>query len=158
MIKINKPAEPVNNPQPNFQQKRDFTRVIDAAEPFWENFLPDPENHIARGVLWVPDGMQPTADLSYDKPRRRVRLVIRLHTNNAFTPLQLQSFRRAQNETEGLSYLAIDEESNILQIRSQSVLPAPFMARAIVPEVIKDAVLLLQNDNLKDFVQHAVSY
>lgn len=158
MIRANYSQDFEDNNQNNDTSNRDFTRIRKAADPFWQEVLPKPEDHIASGILWLPDGMLPTADLSYDKHRKRVRLVIRLHANNAFTPSQLQSFRRAQNETEGLSYLAIDEESNILQIRSQSVLPASIMAKAIVPEVIKDTVCLFRNDNLRDFVRNAVSY
>jgi hypothetical protein len=158
MIRRNEPVDTVNDTQPTSHEKRDFTRVLEAAGPLWEPFLPDPREHVGRGFLWLPDGMQPTADLSYDKHHRRVRLVVRLHANDAFTSMQLRSFRRVHNEAEGLSYLAIDEETNVLQIRSQSVLPAPIMAGAIVPEVVRDAVRLLGNHILKDFLQHSVSY
>jgi hypothetical protein len=137
---------------------RDFTRIRRAAKPFWEEFLPKSEDQVARGILWVPDGMAPTADLSYDKDRKRIQLMIRLHVKDGFSSSQVRSVRRAQDRTSGLCSIALDEDGHIVRIRSQSVLPAAVMAQAVVPHVVEDAVTLLEDENLRDIVNSSVSY
>ena len=157
MIMRNDTPEFENSCQNCRDPERDFTRVLQAAKPLWQQILPDPENHIARGLVFtINRGI--TADLSYNKYHKRVLLMIRLRLNNDLSPLQKQSVEKVQNESQGLSSVAFDKDSHILKIRSQSVLPAAVLAGAVVPQVIKDAVKLLDDENLRDIVEHSVSY
>ena len=157
MIIRNETPEIDRNCQNRRKAIRDFNRVLQAAKPLWQEFLAKPENHTARGLVFTTDrGI--TADLSFNKHRKRVILMIRLRTNNDLTPLQKRSVRRLQSESQGLSSIAFDEDSHILKIRSQSVLPATVLAEAVVPQVFEDAVQLLDDENLRDIVNQSVSY
>lgn len=156
MIRRNEPFQ--KEDQRNLQATRDFTRILRAARPYWEEFLPQPKDHIARGLVCTESGTGLTADLCFDKPRKRIRLVIRLHPRSDLSPSQLQSVSKVQNETEGLSSIAFDKENRIITIRSQSVLPASIMAEVVVPQVVEDAITLLGDDNLKDIVEQSLSY
>jgi len=147
-----------SNEQNNNLERRDFTRILQAAEPFLEVFLSLPEKHIARVIVSTAIGKAFTADLSFNKYRKRVILVTRLLIKNGLSSSQLQSILRLQSKIEGLSSPAVDEETGIVKIRSQSVLPAPILANAVVPHVIKDAVAILEDDALRDIVDHSVSY
>ena len=143
--------------RPNRQDpRRDFTRILRAAKPLWQEVLSTPEKHIARGLVFTTNrGI--TADLSFNKQHKRVLLMIRLRTNN-LSSLQEASVTKVQNETQGLSSVALDKNTRILKIRSQSVLPAAVLAEAVVPHVFKDAMAILNDDNLKEIVEHSVSY
>lgn len=156
MIRKNKPFREVNSSM-NPQSSLDFTRIMRAANPLWQEVLPNPENHIARGLVFVANkGI--TADLSFNKHRKRVLVMIRLHPKNGLSPSQLQSLSKVQNEIKGLSFISFDKENRIITIRSQSVLPTSIMAEVVVPQVIEDTVALLDDDNLKDIVAQSVSY
>jgi hypothetical protein len=145
--------------RPNRQDpSRDFTRILRAARPLWQEFLPQPENDMARGLVFTARGTAFRADLCFDKPRKRIRLVVRLHLRDDLSPSQSQSVTKVQNETEGLGSLTFDKENRIVKISSQSVLPASIMATAVVPQVVEDAVALLNNDNLRDIVDHSLNY
>jgi hypothetical protein len=136
---------------------RDFTRILRAAKPLWQQFLAKPENHIARGLVFTTDrGI--TADLSFNTHRKRVILMIRLRANNDLSSAQRQSVEKVQNESQGLSSVAFDKDSRILSIRSLSVLPAAVLAEAVVPQVFGDAIQLLDDENLRDIVNQSVSY
>jgi hypothetical protein len=158
MIKQNCSSDLESHDQNNDIESRDFTRILRAAEPLLEVFLPQPENHIARVLVSTAIGKAFTADLSFNKYRKRVILVIRLRTKNGLSSSQLQSILRLQSRIEGLSSLTFDEETGIVKIRSQSVLPAPILAKVVVPHVIQDAVAILEDDYLKDIVDQSVSY
>jgi hypothetical protein len=157
MIRRNYSSEFEKDDQDRQKPSRDFTRILRAAKPLWQEVLPKPENHIARGLVFAANrGI--TADLSFNKHRKRVLLMIRLHPKNGLSSSQLQSVSKVQNETEGLSSVSFDKENRIITIRSQSVLPASIMAEVVVPQVVEDAVTLLGNDNLRDIVEQSVSY
>ena len=157
MIARNETLNPSEGNQGDPQSIRDFTRVLRAAKPFWEEFLSQPEDHVARGLVFTANrGI--TADLSFNTHCKRVILMIRLRPNNNLSPSQRQSVKKVQNETQGLSSVAFDEEGRILKIRSQSVLPAAVLAQAVVPQIFEDTVALLEHDNLKDIVDQSVSY
>jgi len=158
MIRRNEELNPIEDNRSEPQSIRDFNRILEAAKPLWEQFLVSPEKHIARGVLYTANNRLPKADLSFNQPKKRVLLMIRLRTNNDLSPLQKQSIDKVQNETQGLSSVAFDKKSRMLKIRSQSVLPAAVMARTVVPEVVKDAIAIFEDDNLKDIVEQSVSY
>lgn len=146
-----------NDGQNSQEPSRDFNRVLRAAKHLWQEFLTKPENHTARGLVFTTDrGI--TADLSLNTHRKCVILMIRLRTNNNLSPLQEESVTKVQNETQGLSSVAYDKNTRILKIRSQSVLPAAVLADAVVPQVFKDAVALLDDENLRDIVDQSVSY
>jgi hypothetical protein len=139
------------------EASRDFNRILQAAKPLWQEVLKQPENHIARGLVFTTDrGI--TADLSFNRHRKRVTLMIRLRPNNDLTPWQRQSIGRVQSENQGLSSIAFDEDIHTLKIRSQSVLPATVLAEAVVPQVFEDAVQLLADENLRDIVNQSISY
>lgn len=157
MIRRNEKLNPLEDNQNDPQSTRDFNRILEAAKPLWEQFLVKPEKHTAKGILYTNNNRLPKADLSFNQPKKRVILIIRLRTNS-LSPLQEQSINKVQNEREGLSSVAFDKNTRMLKIRSQSVLPAAVMARAVVPQVVKDAVALLEDDNLKDIVEQSVSY
>jgi len=157
MIMRNDTPDFENDDQNSQEPSRDFNRVLRAAKPLWQEFLAKPENHTARGLVFTTDrGI--TADLSFNKHRKRVILMIRLQTNNNLSPLQEESVTKVQNETQGLSSVAFDKNTRILKIRSESVLPAAVLADAVVPQVFEDAVALLDDENLRDIVDHSVSY
>jgi hypothetical protein len=158
IIRRNEQSDLPEDNQDDLQSMRDFSRIRRAANHLWQEFLPKPENHTARGLVFTASGAAITADLSFEKPKKCVLLMIRLRINDKLTPSQARSIAKVQNETIGLSCIAYDEDGHILKIRSQSVLPAAVMAQAVVPQVIKDAVALLEHDNLKDIVEHSVSY
>jgi len=137
--------------------RRDFNRILRAAKPLWQEVLKQPENHVARGLVFTTDrGI--TADLSFNRHRKRVILVIRLRPNNDLTASQEQFVRRVQSESQGLSSIAFDEDTRILKIRSQSVLPAAVLAGAVVPQVFEDALKLLTDERLRDIVSQSISY
>lgn len=139
------------------ETSRDFTRIMRAANPLWQEVLPKPENHTARGLVFTANrGI--TADLSFNKHRKRVLMMIRLHPRNSLSTSQLQSLSKVQNEIKGLSFVSFDKENRIITIRSQSVLPTSIMAQVVVPQVIEDAVALLEDDDLRDIVEQSVSY
>jgi hypothetical protein len=157
MIMLNDTPEFENSRKNRKDPKRDFTRILRAAKPLWQQVLPNPEKHIARGLIFTTNrGI--TADLSFNEHRKLVILMIRLRTNNDLSPLQEQSVKKVQSENQGLSFIAFGENKRILKIRSQSVLPAGVLAGAVVPQVIKDAVKLLDDENLRDIVEHSVSF
>ena len=157
MIRRNEELNPIEDNTNDPQSMRDFTKILCAANDLWQKVSSMPENHTARGLVFTANrGI--TADLSFEKPKKRVILMIRLRTNNNLSPSQEQSINKVQNETQGLSSVAFDKNTRMLKIRSQSVLPAAVMATAVVPEVVKDAVAILENDNLKDIVEQSVSY
>jgi len=158
MIRRNEKLNPLEDNQNDPQSTRDFNRILKAAKPLWEQFLVKPEKHTAKGILYTTNDRLHTADLSFEQPKKRVLLMIRLRTNNDLSPSQEQSINKVQNETQGLSSVAFNKNTRMLKIRSQSVLPAAVMARAVVPQVVKDAVALLEDDNLKDIVEQSVSY
>ena len=142
------------NPQ---DRRREFTWILRAAKPLWQEFLTKPEDHTARGLVFTTDrGI--TADLSFNTHRKRVILMIRLRANNDLSSSQRQSVEKVQNESQGLSSVAFDKDSRILSIRSQSVLPAAVLAEAVVPQVFEDAVQLLDDENLRDIVNQSISY
>ena len=157
MVKKNEKLNPLNGNQNDPQSIRDFNKILKAARPLWEQFLVKPEKHTARGILYTTNDRLHTADLSFEKPKKRVILMIRLRTNN-LSPLQEQSINKVQNESQGLSSVTFDKNTRMLKIRSQSVLPAAIMAKAVVPQVVKDAVAILEDDNLKDIVEQSISY
>ena len=136
---------------------RDFTRILRAAGPFWQEVLSQPENHTARGLVFTTNRAI-TADLSFNTHRKCVILMIRLRTNNYLSPSQEQFVKKVQSESQGLSSIAIDEDNRILKIRSQSILPAALLAEAVVPQVFEDAVQLLDHENLRDIVNQSISY
>jgi len=157
MIMRNDTPDFENDNQNSQEPSRDFNRVLRAAKPFWQEFLAKPENHTARGLVFTTDrGI--TADLSFNSLRKRVILMIRLRTNNELSPSQEQSVKKVQSESQGLSSISFGENKRILKIRSQSVLPAAVLADAVVPQVFEDAVALLDDENLRDIVDHSVSY
>jgi hypothetical protein len=157
MIMRNKTPEFENDHQNRKDPSRDFTRILRAAKPLWQQVIAQPENYIAKGLVFTTDrGIR--ADLSFNKLRKRVMLIIRFRPNNELTPSQRQSVRKVQNESQGLSSIAFDEESRILRISSQSVLPAAVLADAVVPQVFEDAVAILEDDNLRDIVEHSINY
>jgi hypothetical protein len=157
MIRRNYSAEFEKDNQNHQNPSRDFTRILRAAKPLWQEVLQQPKNHIARGLVFTTDrGI--TADLSFNTHRKRVTLMIRLRTNNDLTPSQEQSVRKLQRESQGLSSITFGEDKRILKIRSQSVLPAAVLAEAVVPQVFEDAVQLLDDDNIRDIVDQSVSY
>ena len=158
MIRRNEKLNPLNNNSCDLQSTRDFNRILEAAKPLWEQFLVRPEKHTARGVLYTNNNRLPKADLSFNQPKKRVILIIRLRTNNDLSPSQEHSINKVQNEREGLSSIAFDKNTRMLKIRSLSVLPAPIMAKAVVPQVVKDAIAIFEHDDLKDIVEHSVSY
>lgn len=155
MIRRNEPFQ--KESQGKLQATRDFTRIMRAAKPLWQEVLPKPENHIVRGLVFAANrGI--TADLSFNKHRKRVLLMIRLRPNNGLSPSQKESVKKMQNESQGLSSIAFDEDSRILKIRSQSVLPAAVLAEVVVPQVFEDTVQLLDDENIKDIVEQSLSY
>ena len=157
MIMQNETPEFENDDQNPQDRRREFTRILRAAKPLWQEVLSTPEKHIARGLVFTTNrGI--TADLSFNKHRKRVLLMIRLRTNNDLSPSQKQSVEKVQNESQGLTSIAFDKNSRILRIRSQSVLPAAVLADAVVPQVFEDTVQLLDDENLRDIVDHSVSY
>jgi len=157
MIMRNKAPEIEHNYQNRRKTIRDFTRVLRAAKPLWQEVLQQPENHIARGLVFTTDrGI--TADLSLNTHRKRVILMIRLRTNNELSPSQEQSVKKVQSESQGLSSISFGENKRILKIRSQSVLPAAVLADAVVPQVFEDAVAILDDENIRDIVNQSVSY
>ena len=158
MIRRNEKLNPIEDNSNDPQSMRDFNRILKAAKPLWEQFFVKPEKHIARGILYTANDRLPKADLSFNQPKKRVLLMIRLQISNDLSPLQEQSINKVQNETHGLSSVAFDKKSRMLKIRSQSVLPAAVMAATVVPEIVKDAVAILENDNLKDIVEQSISY
>src|SRR4030042_2794549 len=92
-----------DNPEFNHDGKtrknkiRDFTRILRAANPFWQEILPQPENHTARGLVFTTNrGI--TADLSFNTHRKRVILMIRLRTDNDLSPSQEQFVKKVQSE------------------------------------------------------------
>jgi len=151
MIMRNYSTKLKKHDQDRKKPNQDFTRILRAAKPHWEEFLSQPKDHIARGLVWTVNGRGHTADLCFDKRRKRIRLVIRLHLKNGLSSSQLQAISKVQNETEGLSSLVLDKENAIITINSLSVLPTSILADAVVPQVFQDALLLLGNDTLMDF-------
>ncbi len=158
MIMQNKVPDFENDGQESQEPSRDFTRILRAARPLWQEFLSQPENDMARGLVFTARGTAFRADLCFDKLRKRIRLVIRLHPQKLLSPLQLLSISKVQNRIEGLSSLTLDEEDRIIKIMAQSVLPASIMAKAVVPQLVEDAVALLDDDNLRDIVDDSFSY
>jgi hypothetical protein len=158
MIRRNYPLENTENNKKKTDSTRDFTRIRKAAKPFWQEFLPRPENDSARGLVFTASGSAITADLSYEEPKKHVLLMIRLRPSNDLTPLQEKAIKKVQNESQGLSSVAFDEEMRMLRIRSQSMLPAAILANVVVPHVIKDAVTMLEDESLKDIIEQSVSY
>jgi len=158
MIRRNKKLKPLENNTNDLQAIRDFNRILEAAKPLWEQFLVRPEKHTARGILYTNNNRLPRADLSFNQPKKRVILIIRLRTNNDLSPSQEQSINKVQNERAGLSSVAFDRNTRMLKITSLSVLPASVMARAVVPQVVKDAVAIFEDENLRDIVNQSVSY
>ena len=145
MIRRNKKLKPLENNTNDLQAIRDFNRILEAAKPLWEQFLVRPEKHTARGILYTNNNRLPRADLSFNQPKKRVILIIRLRTNNDLSPSQEQSINKVQNERAGLSSVAFDRNTRMLKITSLSVLPASVMARAVVPQVVKDAVAIFED-------------
>ena len=157
MIRRDYSSEFKKDNQDHQNQSRDFTRILRAAKPLWQEVLPKPEKDIVRGLVFAANrGI--TADLSFNTHRKRVILMIRLRTNNGLTPSQEQSVRKVQSESQGLCSIVLDEDSRILKIRSQSVLPAAVFAEVVVPHVFEDAVQLLDDDKLRGIVDQSVSY
>jgi len=158
MIMRNDTPEFENDDQNSQEPSLDFTRIRRAAKPFWDEFPPEREDRIVRGLVATEIGKAITADLSFDKQRKRVQLMIRLRVIAGFSPSQVQSVRRMQDQTCGLCFIALDEDGHIVRIMSQSVLPAAVLADAVVPQVFKDVVALLNDDNLRDIVAQSLSY
>jgi len=157
MIRRNEELNPIEDNTNVPQSMRDFTKILRAANDLWQEVLSRPEKHTARGLIFTANrGI--TADLSFNKHRKRVILMIRLRANNNLSPLQEQFINKVQNESQGLSSVAFDKNTRMLKIRSQSVLPAAVMAKAVIPQIVEDAVKLLEDDNLKDIVEQSVSY
>ena len=100
MIRRNKKLKPLENNTNDLQAIRDFNRILEAAKPLWEQFLVRPEKHTARGILYTNNNRLPRADLSFNQPKKRVILIIRLRTNNDLSPSQEQSINKVQNERE----------------------------------------------------------
>ena len=79
MIMRNDTLKFVEDAQTRQNQIRDFTRILRVAKPLWQQVLAEPENHIARGLVYTTErGI--TADLSFNKPRKRVILTVKLRT------------------------------------------------------------------------------
>jgi hypothetical protein len=140
-------SEDQSNPQTN----RDFTRILRAANPFWDLFLEDKEKHTARGLLAAKNGNAYTADLSFNDRRSRIQLLITLRTKGILSTSQLRSLLKLQGRIDGLSSIVIDEESCLLQIRSHAVLPDSNAAKKVVSEIVRDALIVLDDSTLRDF-------
>lgn len=157
MIKRNYSSDFEKDDKDRQNPSRDFTRILRAAKPLWQEVLQKPENHIARGLIFTANrGI--TADLSFNKHRKRVLLTIRLRSNNELSPSQKESVNKMQDESQGLSSIVLNKDSRSLKIRSQSVLPAAVFAEVVVPHVFEDAIQLLDDDNIRDIVDQSISY
>ena len=131
------------------QATREFIRILSAARPLWNEFLPDPKNHHARGLLAVDDTAY-IGDLSLDEARKIIRLVIILRPSHRFGQSELHHLLRFQNRSMGLSSITFDEETHTLQIRSHALLPESDAATTIVREILRDAIEVLNDRDVQD--------
>lgn len=148
MIRPNMPSEKHDEIPRHDPTWRDFSGILAALRPLWDQFEVDPKGHTARGLMSTKNGKAYTADLSVDDSQKRVWVTVRLRATHDLTQSRLQSLLDLQHRTMGLCFVSFDSEHRMLLLRSCSVLPTIDSARLIVPQVVSDLLQLLEDDKL----------
>jgi len=152
MIRPNVPSEARNAKAHPDTRKREFTGILTALRPFWDQYLADPEAHTARGMLGTRTGLAYTADMSFDEDRRHMSLIVRLPLHDDLDTLRMHVLLQLQNQTQGLASVTFDAEQRALLLVSRSVLLNVNTAEEVVSRVVADAVSVLEDDSLKNLI------
>jgi hypothetical protein len=149
MIRLNASLEGHAEKTHRHARTREFTGILTALRPFWDQYLADPEAHTARGMLGTRKGRAYAADLSVDEGHKRIRLVVRLPVPGPLDTARMFALLHLQHRSDGLASVTFDAESRVLQIVSRSVLPAASAAQEVIPRIVADALRILEDEAIK---------
>lgn len=128
---------------------RDFSKIMCAMAPFWEQYALDAEMHTARGLLPTHLGIAHEADISFDDEEKNVTLMVRVPLANDLDTSHEQCFSRLQNRPHGLASVILDREDRLLLLISCSVLPDPQTARIVISRVVAHLLDILEDEDLQ---------
>lgn len=152
MIRPNVPSKIRNTKAHPKTTKREFTGILAALRPFWDQYLADPEAHTARGMLGTRTGVAYTADMSFDEDKRHISLIVRLPLDDELDTPRMHVLLRFQSHSQGLAFVTFDAEQRALLLVSRSVLPSISTAEQVAACVVADALSILEDEGLKKLV------
>lgn len=126
-----------------------FALVMRVMKSQWNQISTDHQCHIARGVLSTRLGKAYIATFSVDDVKNRVQLALRLPLKDGPVTAQFNLLSRLHSHSTGLCSAALDLEQRSLRIHSCSVLPGADTAAIVVPEILRDTCLLLEDEALQ---------